>query len=592
MLALGLLGCDDAATRESAAGRDVAGGDTPSADQTVAEDRARPDDAGDAKPRRGLAPSTDPGPLAYDPLGPEPSAVVQATVAHTRSTAPATVGMTVVNALELTQPNLARLRALAATAGVPEWAHAETWDPRAARDDDTRTTWRCKSTDDDRCGWIAALSEPAEIQVIRVVVGRGKVRQMRLHTDAGVVDLPPLPNAKPRYIVFEQPVRTASLAFEAARPGSLRLAEVEIYGVSGPAREPWTFDPTSAAVSAEEPWVAFDDAWRLGRYVCLSVLDDRVRAHCLFRGTAMYGRRDDRFALSEAVHRTDCASHSGVYVLLDRQTRRHIKLGSLGGLPSAIHLHTEGLGFASARPTGGYLAVVARSDELVEESYRDLEALVAAGFDREPSERGEFALRAPAACPEPLPFSHGTAMGSIEGDGGDSDGDPSVPPRTFDRAERPTVPALPRELASLPPSAREAVAEPIEDMCVDAVAQGNFEGTGLDDYLVHMVECDAKDAPRSVLLMRTDLGDYLALDVPTVGAGGRAAFDRLADGKPVLRLEDDCCGGHTVAIVTQGKGSVLEITRKYEAGAGESIDIVRDPKGRIDAIKVRRRRGG
>jgi hypothetical protein len=417
------------------------------------------------------------------------------------------------------------------------------------------------------------------VRAIRIVVGRGKVREFRLHTDAGVATVAPLPNAKPRYIVFDPPVSTATLALEAVRPGSVRLAEVEIYGEDGQARAPWTFDPTSAAVIAAEPWHAFEGSWRLGRYVCLAVLDATVRPRCLFRGTAMYGRRGDRFVLQEAIHATTCTKHAGVYVVVDRATRRRVKATGLSTVPAPIHLHREGRGFATPTGRGAFTAIVAEGDALVETRYDDADALVAAGFDAEPHARGEFSLEAPDACPDGFPFS--STLASETGETGHADDDEGE----HEAASAPSR-ELPREIAQLPARAREAIVDELEGMCLDGVDQGNFAGTGPDDFLVRMHDCVATDAVSNWLLSATDLGDYLALEVPGVGGGGRPSFDRLADGKRVLLVDDDCCGIHSVAIVVKGRGSVLEIRDRYEAGEGQTLDVERDAKDQIVGVRV------
>ncbi len=566
-------GTSDAKADRAHADGDSAPGDrgpTPgdAADSTAAATtKARHDRAA------AIAALTDPGQLAYDPTGPEPVATEQPPVEHARATAALTSQVEVVGAIELDHPLVDRLYALAAEVGVPAWAHASTWDPHGARDDDGRTAWRCKSTGNAHCGWIATFPEPAQVAAVRIVVGRGKVRALRLHTDAGQVELAPLPNAKPRYIVLDPPVETSSIALEAVRPGSVRLADVEIYGISGKRRAAWSFDPSSAAVAAEKPWHPFGETWRLGRYVCLSVLDAGVTARCLFRGTAMYGSRGDRFALQETIFSTDCARHVGMYTLVDRETRRRIKVGALGGTPSPIFRHAEGLGFASARPEGGYFAAMAEGDAVRVTKLDDEAALRAAGFETTGHRRGEFALRAPAECPADFPESSTSVRGEPTATG---DGPEPVAPVA--------VPAqLPRALGDLPEAARDAIADELDEMCVDGIDPGNFAGTGIDDHLVHAHACDEPDDRSSWLLLRTDLGDYLPLAVPS--SGGRVSFDRLADGKRVLLVDDDCCGGHRVAIVEQGRGSTLLVTQSRQAPEGQSVKIVRDDQGRIVRLK-------
>ena len=520
-----------------------------------------------------IAALSDPGQLAYDPTGPEPTETAQPPVEHTRVKTALPSEVDVVAAIEHDHPLVDRLYALAADVGVPAWAYDRTWDPHGARDDDGRTAWRCKATGDAHCGWIATFPEPAEVAAVRIVVGRGKVRALRLHTDAGMIELAPLPNAKPRYVMLDPPVKTSSIALEAIRPGSVRLAAVEIYGVSGKRRAAWSFDPSSAAVAAEKPWHPFGQTWRLGRYVCLSVLDAGVTARCLFRGTAMYGSRGDRFALQETIYSTDCDKHVGLYILVDRDTRRRIKLGILGGVPSPIYRHAEGLGFASARPEGGFFAAVADGDAVRVTKLDDDAALKAAGFETTPHRRGEFALRAPEECATDFPESSTAARGeSPSATDGPAAAEPASPPEQ-----------LPRALEDLPEAAREAIADELDEMCVDGIDPGNFAGTGVDDHLVRAHACDDPDDRTTWLLLRTDLGDYLPLEVPA--GGGRVAFDRLADGKRVLLVDDDCCGRHRVAIVEQGRGSTLVVSRSRQAPEGKSVKIVRDDQGRIVRLK-------
>jgi hypothetical protein len=346
------------------------------------------------------------GPLVLlDPLAPEPEPSVQPTVEHVRASTLATVGISVQSSIDLDFPELDRLRALEASVAIPSWAQAITRPPSSARDDELRTSWSCMPGEDRPCAWLASFATTSKLKAIRVVPGAyghasAKLEQVRVHTDAGVFEVAGFTADKPAYLVFGAAIETRSVVLELIAPKAserrpIRLAEVELLGVDGPARPSLDLDPEAAYVSwpgdAALERDSNEGGWaRLASDVCLH-LPSAGREPCFSRATAAYGVRGDRALLLESIHKTDCTKTVGVWLLVDQHTRRVIKLDGVPGPTAAVYRHRLGLGFAfHAGEDGKFTAIRIASETgaIVRESLPTMHALEAAGFENRYTPRG------------------------------------------------------------------------------------------------------------------------------------------------------------------------------------------------------------
>lgn len=427
-----------------------------------------------------LAPRTASQPAAAS----EPAAAAQPTTAS--ADAPAAVSVvdptragTVASTTAKASDNLgfdlaalARVHAIEATPVVPSWAASAAGDPAAVRDDDLDTAIRCTPGGATPCAIGLSLADPTEITAVRLFAAAGPrwhdyrahptPERIRVHTDAGWIDATLDDGATHHYVVFAAPVTTRTLAIEivSVRPGTKKdtpvvVAELDVFGPSGPPRPALAFDPTRAFVAFET------DAWKAGassntiRIDFVELADPGGEHHRYIRGTAIHGRPGDRFVAIERMYADDCTHAKGGYLLLDRTTRVIAPLGDLGALPGELLLHPEGLGILVRRPgeDGSARAVVFDGTALVrhkpKQKQGETDAQLAArlGFTDAPVHRGghpvgasadgcesgstEAALvarvatatEAGAALPEdaticPLSQSHRVVIGTAGGCGG------------------------------------------------------------------------------------------------------------------------------------------------------------------------------
>lgn len=343
--------------------------------------------------------------VVVDPLAPEPEPSVQPTVEHARASTLPTVGIGVQSSIDLDFPELDRLRALDASVAIPSWAQAITRPPSSARDDDLRTSWSCVPSEDRPCAWLASFTTVAQLKAVRVVPGAyghasAKLERVRVHTDAGVFEVEGLTADKPSYLVFGAAIETRSVVLEvigqaASERRPVRLAEVELLGVDGPARTSLDLDPEAAYVSwsgaAALKHEQSEDGWaRLAPGVCLH-LPSAGQEPCFSRATAAYGVRGDRTLLLESIHKTDCVRTVGVWLLVDQHTRRVVKLNGVPGPTAAVYRHRSGLGFAFHAGGDGKFTAIRIEPEtgaIVRESLPTMHALEAAGFENRYTPRG------------------------------------------------------------------------------------------------------------------------------------------------------------------------------------------------------------
>ena len=258
---------------------------------------------------------------------------------------------------------LEKLRALAAAVEIPEWSASHSNDTRALRDDDIATAWTCRATREAACAIGLHFPEPAKVRAVRLFgaaatepgsyAAHPRVKKVRIHTDEGWADavLPDEPTHG--YVVFGKEATTRSLVVEVidtygdnADDADLHLGEVEAYGSSGVAREPWDIDPARSVVRVlGERWLAADRRQRTGESY-LALLDEHGASTLLMRGTALHGRAGDRMLLAEVLDDTTCEHHRGQFYLVDQHTRVIAPIGDLGGIGADVYRSREGLGFA------------------------------------------------------------------------------------------------------------------------------------------------------------------------------------------------------------------------------------------------------
>lgn len=264
---------------------------------------------------------------------------------------------------------LSKLRALAGAVEIPEWSSPGEGTERHVRDDDLRTTWRCRVTPEVPCAIGIHFPEAAELEAVRIYVvppgtegARALPKRVRLHTTEGFAEARMPDEGGMWHVLLGEPVLTRNATLEILEvhgDGPLHLAELEAYGRTGVARDPLVVDVAHAAVT-------FDGAvWRqklrtntAGPAFVESVdVDGRLRR--LLPGSALVGRAGDRMLLIERALWSTCDDHQGAYDLLDTHTRVLVPLGDMGGFPADVFRHAKGLGFAIGRADGdGYEAKV------------------------------------------------------------------------------------------------------------------------------------------------------------------------------------------------------------------------------------------
>jgi hypothetical protein len=295
----------------------------------------------------------------------------------TRSAAAAEVAGKAVSHLGFSLEKLKGWFSIEGRAVVPSWAAGGDGDPEDARDDDLRTAWTCTPQEGRPCVLGLSFSEPAKVHAIRLYGAAGpdynsyrghpRIRDVRIHTDAGWIDATIKDGAAHGYVVFDAPIESRTLAVEVAgthdgrKSKTIHLAELEVLGTAGPRRAPLDLDPSASAVIFEtEAWASKGEKHTI-RMAFLEAVRPDGTLQRLLRATSLLGRKGDRFLLIEKLHGSSCGEHDGSYILLDQHTRMLYPLGTMGGVPGRVLRHDEGQGFAVRPPTqstGPFRAVV------------------------------------------------------------------------------------------------------------------------------------------------------------------------------------------------------------------------------------------
>lgn len=329
------------------------------------------------------------------------------------------------------------LYALAATAKQPDWGAPGTSEPKLSRDDDLDTSWTCEFGQANACVLGFALPESAKVEILRIYAAAGprfrdytgnpRVDELRVHTDAGFVDVSLPDGANHAYVIFDKPVETQTIALEllgvhAAKSSKLaHFADVEIYGSEGVPRAP-------IALEASQAWVSWETtAWdegKSGKHTIRQTFVEFLRPDALSsprdpatppasrrftRATGVYGKDGDDYMLFEKLYGVGdaCGEIEGSYLLFDRRNRMFYPLHDLGGAGAPVYRHREGRGFAvgwidAERFTVS--GVVEKAGKLEwkrapKQAPEDPMALLAEwGFETTPMSRGGTLEQPPGGC--------------------------------------------------------------------------------------------------------------------------------------------------------------------------------------------------
>ena len=257
---------------------------------------------------------------------------------------------------------LSRLRALTGAVEIPEWSSPGEGTERLVRDDDLRTAWSCRVRPEQPCAIGIHFPEPAELEAVRLYAiprgekgARSRLKRVRLHTTDGWAEARMADEDGAWHVLLGEPVRTRNVSIEVLETWGdepLELAELEVYGRSGVARDPLVVDPSRVVITFDGP------VWRQklrtstagASFVETVDVDGRLRR--LLPGSALVGRLGDRMLLVERASWSTCDDHQGAYDLLDTQTRVVVPLGDMGGFPGNVFRHAGGLGFAIGTASG------------------------------------------------------------------------------------------------------------------------------------------------------------------------------------------------------------------------------------------------
>lgn len=329
---------------------------------TPSAPRSAPPPAGtpSASAQTAEEPTAAPASLPTTPQLPTTGSETATPIVH--ADAPASVGAKSEVALFIERKGVRDLYALTATPAPPDWSAPLDGDLAALRDDDLLSGVTCPQGHDKPCAIGLAFPEPVPLRAIRLSTAFGprwrdfdgtpRVREVRLHTDAGSIDVELKDGQTARYVLLADPVTTRSLAVEArgahgASTAPYFFAEIEAYGASGPMREPLAVDPAALFYRFDsERWKDRGTTHEI-RPSHAERLDADGAPRRLAAATAAYGQAGDRLLLFETVREATCqGAVGGSYVVLDTQRRLWVDVGQLGALGGAVYRKSDGLGFA------------------------------------------------------------------------------------------------------------------------------------------------------------------------------------------------------------------------------------------------------
>lgn len=274
------------------------------------------------------------------------------------------------------------LHAIEGTASTAPWGSSGRGDAKTVRDDDVLTGWSCDMGGAAPCAIGLGFTEKASVRAVVIYAAAGpkwndyraqaRPKKVRVHTDAGFVEVAIDDGAAHKHVLFDKSVETSSIAVEvvdvhAGKKGkAVYVAELEVLGDRGPSRAPLELDPERTVVSFEtDAWKAEGDNHTI-RLAFLEEVQADGRLRRLMRGTAVHGRASDRFLVVEKLFGSSCTGTKGSYALLDRNTRVMLPLGELTGVPSNVALRADGTGalFTSLADPAAARAVVLDGDAI------------------------------------------------------------------------------------------------------------------------------------------------------------------------------------------------------------------------------------
>ncbi|MFV8749847.1 hypothetical protein ACNOYE_04800 [Nannocystaceae bacterium ST9] len=393
-------------------------------------DTAGKEAAGDSKGSADTGTPSDPAIPGTETDDPRALAL-----AVTQAKTPLAIKAKAGKALPSSLKKIQHLYALAASAKQPEWGATGEGEPKLSRDDDLDTAWTCKTGQATNCVLGFALPEPAKIEIVRIYgaagprfrdyTGHPRLGKVRVHTDAGFVEVTLPDGANHAYVLFDQPVETQTLAIElldvhkGKTDPSAHFADVEIFGTEGVPRTPIMLDPSQAWVSWET--TAWDDGPQ-GKYTIRQTFIEFMRSEGpvaandpakpplsrrFLRATGVYGKAGDDYLLFERMFASTCDESEGSYLLFDRRNRMFYPLVDLGGIGAPVYRHREGRGFAAGWIDGERFTVKGIVEEAGELHWKrppkqlpedPLALLSEWGFETTPISRGGRLAEPPAGC--------------------------------------------------------------------------------------------------------------------------------------------------------------------------------------------------
>ena len=254
---------------------------------------------------------------------------------------------------------LAEVYALAGAIEEPAWSAPSEGTPRSLRDDDLDTSWTCIPNADERCAIGMHFPSVAKAHSLRLFVAAPefdafpRVKRVRVHTEQGFTDALLLDTNAPQFVEFAEPVTTRNIVVEVLEifPGrskepKIHIADLEVFGVEGVAREPLKLDPASTVtIPTGSVWRKSGRASFDRQETFLHWIDDAGNLHRFMEGSALRGRAGDRLLLVERISgQGECDSPRGTFFMLDTKTRVTAPLGGLDGVGGDAFRSADGNG--------------------------------------------------------------------------------------------------------------------------------------------------------------------------------------------------------------------------------------------------------
>jgi len=319
---------------------------------------------------------------------------------------------------------------LEAQPSVPSWATGAeglkggTGPEKAARtrDDDLLTAFTCNGVGDaagKRCAVSLHFPKAAELKMIRLFGSLGatlreraqqsRVKGLKIHTGAGWITATIRDYWDFQYIVFDEGITTDAITIEVTdifiggKAKTVGITEIEVYGSRGAKRAALEVAPVATVVRGSPRFynvITVDEYEAIDRFAATWIerVDGRAEPQRLFRGTALVGRNDERFALiaslKESGFRACCPWATTSYSILDKERRAILPARGLGKLTGELWQHATGNGFAVTPCIGceeseaAFMQVIVEKDGLQssnsgEEFFRDDKAVKAYAKQRD-----------------------------------------------------------------------------------------------------------------------------------------------------------------------------------------------------------------